>query len=76
LSEHPVADFAERIRTYLDGDDPDAALIALIVEPEALTGLLRCEDRYYGREAQPLIGLATALMAPPRETSSALRAIP
>jgi hypothetical protein len=65
VPDQSIVDFANRLRVCLDSDDTDAALIALIAEPEALSSLPRIPRKRWYEEDTPhaIVGLATALMA-------------
>jgi hypothetical protein len=65
VSDQPIADFANRLRACLDADGADAALVALIAEPDTLTQLPRVpRTKWYEDDAaHSIVGLAMTLMA-------------
>ena len=65
MSDHSIADFANRLRTCLDTENADATLVALIAEPDALTQLPRIPRTKWHEDDKPhaIVGLATTLMA-------------
>ena len=65
MSVHSVAALADRLRACLDTENADAALVAMIAEPDALAQLPRIPRTKWYEEDKPhsIVGLATTLMA-------------
>jgi hypothetical protein len=65
VSDQSIVDFGNRLRACLNAENADAALIALIAEPEALTGLPRIpRTKWYEKDTpHAIVGLAMAFMA-------------
>jgi hypothetical protein len=65
VPDRSIADFANRLRACLDTEDADAALVALIAEPDAITQLARIPRTKWYEDDKPhaSVGLATTLMA-------------
>jgi hypothetical protein len=65
VSDHSIADVANRLRACLDTEDADATLVALIADPDALTQLPRIPRTKWYEDDKPhaSVGLATTSMA-------------
>jgi hypothetical protein len=64
VSDRSVAALADRLRACLDTENADAALVAMIAEPDALAQLPRIPRIKWYEEDKPhsIVGLATTLM--------------
>ena len=63
VSDHSVAALADRLRSCLDTENADAALVAMIAEPDALAQLPRIPRTKWYDKPHSIVGLATTLMA-------------